>query len=142
MLDRKLFITTADKVTAIAAATAHVVSTDITMVSTMLFYEWWFSKEESSFESAQDENGLWQTTVKIFIEKMEAAKSAVLNGMNGDNYIAIPVDKNGNKRIVGDKNNGCTVRVKSMTTPKNGYEVTITWSSALEPYFYTGAIAV
>lgn len=141
MLDRKLYITTAAKVSAIASASAHVVSTDITMVSTMVFYAWNFSKEESSFESIQDENGMWQTTVKIFIEKLASATSNILNGMNGDNYIAIPVDRNGNKRLVGDINNGCTVRVKEQTTPKNGYEVTITWSSPQSPYFYTGAIA-
>jgi len=141
MLDRKLYITTAAKVDAIAAATAHVISTDITMESTMVFYAWSFSKEESSYESTQDENGMWQTSVKIFIEKLASATTNILVGMNGDNYIAIVVDRNGSKRLVGDINNGCTVRVKEMTTPKNGYEVTITWSSPLAPYFYTGAIA-
>jgi len=139
MLDRKLFITTAAKVASIATAVAHVVAT-ITMESTMLFYNWFFSKEESSFESTQDENGMWQTSVKIFIEKMQSATSNVLNGMNGDNYIAVVVDKNGAKRIVGDVNNGATVRVKEMTTPKNGYEVTITWSSPISPYFFSGSV--
>lgn len=142
MLDRKLYITTGAKVSSIASATSHVVSTDITMVSAQVFYAWNFSKEESSYESTQDENGMWQTTAKIFIEQMASGKSHILNGMNGDNYIAIVVDKNGNKRLVGDPNNGCTVRVKEQTTPKNGYEVTISWSSAVSPYFYTGAIAV
>jgi hypothetical protein len=126
-LKRALFITTLAKVSSIPAAAEHLVSGDIEMVATMLFYKWNFSKEESSFESVQDENGMWNTTVKIFIEKMEAAESNVLNGMNGDNYL-------------GELDNGCTVRVKEQTNPKNGYEVTITWQSAHSPYFYTGDI--
>lgn len=139
-LKRALFITTLAKVATIPAAAEHLVSGDIEMVATMLFYKWNFSKEESSFESVQDENGMWNTTVKIFIEKMEAAKSNVLNGMNGDNYLAVPADNNGSQRLVGELDNGCTVRVKEQTNPKNGYEVTITWQSAHSPYFYTGDI--
>lgn len=140
MLDRKLYITTAAKVDSIPAATGHVIATDITMVATMLFYDWFFSKEESSYTSEQDENGMWNTEVKIFIEKLQATTTNVMVGMSGDNYIAIVVDRNGNKRLVGDINNGCTVRVKEQTTPKNGYEVTITWSSPIAPYYYTGLI--
>jgi hypothetical protein len=92
-LDRKLHITSADKVTTIASATSHVVSTDITMVSTMLFYEWSFSKEESSYTCTQDENGMWNTEVKIFIEKMSSGTTHILAGMNGDNFIAIPAQE-------------------------------------------------
>lgn len=139
MLDRKLYITTAAKVTSIGAATSHAVST-ITMVLNQVFYTWFFSKEESSFTSEQDENGMWNTEVKVFIEQINSTKTNIMVGMNGDNYIAVVVDKNGSKRLVGDVNNGCTIRVRETTTPKNGYEVTITWQSPLSPYFYTGSI--
>lgn len=142
-LKRALHITTLAKVDTIASATAHAISTDITMESGQVFYKWNFSQEDSSFESVQDEStGMWNTTVKIFIEKMQAATSNVLNGMNGDNYLAEVVDRNGLRRLVGEIDNGCRVRVKEQTNPKNGYEVTITWESSHSPYFYTGAIAV
>lgn len=138
MLDRKLYITSADNITTIPAASNHVISSNMTMSG--LFYEWFFSKEESSYSSEIDENGMWQTEVKIFIEKQTSAKSHILNGVNGDNYVAIVVDRNGESRLIGDTTNGCRIRVRETTTPKNGYEVTITWESPLAPYFYTGTI--
>jgi hypothetical protein len=138
-LTRSLHITTLAKVASIGAPTAHVVAT-ITMVATMLFYKWGFSKNENSYESVQDENGLWTTTVRIFIDKLEATKTNVLVGMLGDNYIAVVEDKNGNARLIGGVDEGCTVRVRETTSPRNGYEVTITWESALAPYFFTGTV--
>lgn len=140
MLDRKLYITTLAKVSAIASPTAHVISTDITMVTDQLFYEWAFSKQESSYAAEQDENGMFNITVTVFIEKLQSATSNILNGMRGDNYLAIVTDKNGNARLLGKIGDGCSVSVRETTTPRNGYEVTITWSSAHLPYFYTGAV--
>lgn len=140
-LDRKLYITTGAKVDTIPAATAHVIATDITMVTSQVFYGWNFSKDESSYTCTQDENGMWLTEIKIFVEKLQAATTNIMVGMNGDSYIALVNDRNSNMRLIGTTTNGCTVRVKEQTSPRNGYEVTITWESPLAPYFYTGAIA-
>lgn len=140
-LDRQLYITGQDKVSTIAAATAHVISTDITYPVGGKFYKWGFAKKDASYESERDpESGLWKTTVKIFILKLEAAKTYILNAQTGENLIAIVPDRNGAQRLIGSLTNGCMVTVKEVTTPTNGYEVQILWESAYAPYFYTGAI--
>lgn len=148
-LDRMLSITCEDQVSAIAApgSGTHTISTDITMTEGVspdpdgVFYKWYFSKEDMSYTSTRDENGEWTTEVKIFILQLEATKTYTLNGMTGDNQIAIVKDRNGKQRLIGALGNGCQVSVKEQTNPKNGYEVTITWKSAHAPYYYTGAIA-
>jgi len=150
-LDRMLSLTCEDQITTVPAADdgTHTISDDITMrasavgppaVTAGVFYKWHFSKEDMSFESTRDANGEWTTSVKIFVLKLEDAKSFVLNGMTGDNFICIVKDRNGQQRLLGALGNGCDVSVKEQTNPKNGYEVTINWKSAYSPYFYTGAI--
>ncbi len=143
-LTRILSMVGADDITAIAApgANTHIVSTDITMVATKVFFKWNFSKDDNSYSSERDpDTGLWKTEVKIFIPLLQGPTTYILNGMNGDNYVCIVKDLNGKNRIIGAIDNGCRVAVKEQTSPKNGYEVTITWESAYAPYFYTGAIA-
>lgn len=150
-LDRSLSITCEDQIAAIpdADADTHVISDDITYrpsavgppaVAAGKFFTWGFAKDGGSWVSERDDNGLWNTEVKIFIQKLEAAKTYVLNGMSGDNLIAIVPDRNGNSRLVGSKTNGANVKVKETTETRNGYEVSIMWQSAHAPYFYTGAI--
>lgn len=150
-LDRMLSLTCEDQIEEIPAAGTgtHVISDPIDMrdavvgppaVSAGIFYKWFFSKEDMEFVSTRDDNGEWTTSVKIFILKMEAEKSHVLNGMTGDNFVAIVKDRNGEQRLVGALGNGCSVSVKEQSNPKNGYEVTLNWKSAHSPYFYTGAI--
>lgn len=150
-LDRMLSLTCEDQITSIPApgADSHEITTDIAMrassvgppaVTAGVFYKWFFSKEDMEFISTRDENGEWTTSVKIFILRLEEAKSHVLNGMTGDNFITVVKDRNGNPRLIGALGNGCSIAVKEQTNPKNGYEVTINWKSAYSPYFYTGAI--
>lgn len=150
-LDRQLAITCQDELLAIPAPTTgtHAITTAITYRSAVTgppaitagkFHTWNFSKEDCSYESERDENGMWKSVVKIFIQKMEAQKTYTLNGLTGENQIAIVFDKNGKKRLIGALNNGCKVMVKETTSPKNGYEVQILWESAYAPYFYESTI--
>lgn len=142
-LDRELAITGIDELLAIPAASAHVISTNITYRASPAgkFYRWGFAKKDASYESERDpETGLWKTTVKIFIQKLESAKTNILNAQTGENLVAIVPDRNGNKRLIGSLTNGCMITVKEVTNPANGYEVQILWESAHSPYFYTGTI--
>lgn len=150
-LDRMLSITCEDELLAIPApgAGTHTISTDITyrapdagppVIVAGKFYKWFFSKDNSSWSSERDDNGLWNTEVKIFIPKLQATTTYTLNGMTGENQVALVPDRNGEIRLVGDLGNGAMVKVKETTDPKNGYEVTITWQSAYAPYYYTGAV--
>lgn len=143
-LDRELAITCEDQIATIPApgADTHVISTNISMTSSPagVFFKWGFAKESGEWTSERDENGLWNTEVKIFIQKLEAEKTYVFNGLTGDNLICVVPDRNGEKRLVGSKTNGASVSVKEVTNPRNGYEVSIKWQSAYAPYFYTGTI--
>lgn len=151
-LHRQLWATCEEEINEIPAPTADTlkVETDITMraadagppaITAGLFYTWGFSsKEDSSWESERDENGMVQTSVKFFMERVNADKTYIFNGMTADNIVAIVKDRNGEQRIVGELGNGAMVKVKEVSTPKNGYEVEITWESKDFPLFYTGTI--
>lgn len=150
-LDRELAITCEDQIATIPATETdqHTIADNITYrayaagppeITAGKFFKWGFAKEGGSWTSERDENGLWNTEVKIFVQKLQAAKTYVFNGLTGDNLICIVPDRNGEKRLVGSKTNGASVSVKETTDPKNGYEVSIKWQSAYAPYFYTGTI--
>lgn len=150
-LDRQLAWTCDEELAAIPAPSANTlnVATDITYraaatgppaITAGKFRKFNISKEDMSWSSERDENGMFKTEVKFFVPKMEAEKSYILNGANGDNLVFITPDKNGNKRIVGAIGDGATMKYKAQTNPKNGYEITVMWESAHEPYFYAGAI--
>lgn len=150
-LDRMLSITCEDEILAIPAPTAdtHKIEDDITYraavtgppaVTAGKFRKWFFSKDNSSWSSERDDNGLWNTEVKFFIPKLQDTTTYTLNGMTGENNVAIVPDRNGKARLVGALSNGAIIKVKETTDPKNGYEVTIMWQSAYSPYYYEGAI--
>jgi hypothetical protein len=137
-------------VLAIPAAVEHRITDPISMrpadpsttpaTPAGLFYAWNFSKEDQEFTSEQDENGLWKTQVKIFIPKMEASKSFILNNSTGDDKVIVVKDRNGKQRLIGSTTEGCSVKVKEQATPRNGYVVEIMWESGHSPYFYESTI--
>jgi hypothetical protein len=154
-LNRTLWATCDDELLAIPApaANTHKVTAPITYrvangtavppVTAGKFYAWKFSSEDQEYSCEQDEaSGLWKTEVKIFIEKIKAEKTQVLKGMGGENKIIVFQDKNGAKRIVGDLENGAKMKVREQSNPKNGYVVTIMWTSAEPPLHYESTITV
>jgi hypothetical protein len=148
-LKRILGIACGSHVTTIPAADGHKITTPVTLraavaasgstpaVTAGEIFEWHFAREDQSYTSKRNKDtGEWETELKIFIPKMEAEKSDILNNATGDDKIVFFTDRNGKKRIVGDKEDGCTVNVEEQATPKNGYVVTITHSGGHSPYFY------
>jgi hypothetical protein len=107
------------------------------------FKRWEISKGGSSYESnpeGEDENVNNVVTVKAFMNKLEDAKSYILDQAHGGEYIVLAPDRNGQLRIIGDLEEGCTIRTKEQTNDKNGYDLTIEWESVHLPYYYTGTI--
>jgi hypothetical protein len=74
------------------------------------------------------------------MNKLEDAKSYILDQAHGGEYIVLAPDRNGQLRIIGDLEEGCTIRTKEQTNDKNGYDLTIEWESVHLPYYYTGTI--
>lgn len=150
----RLFISCIGEVTTIPAPTAgtSTVATNITMraaaagppaVTAGKFYEWEFNFKDAAYTCEKDENGIWNTELKIMFSKLTAEKSFNLSRMNGPSHIALFEDMNQEgRRIIGDTVNGCDVIVKETTSPKNGYEVSIKWQSAEPPLWYTGTVTV
>lgn len=153
-LDRRLFVGCEDEILSIPAPATgtHKVTTDIAMraaavgppaVAAGKFKTWKFSSEDHGWVSKRDaKTGTWTTEVKIFIPQLHDEKTYVFNGAGSENKIVIVADNNGKSRIVGSKNNGCTINADEQTNPKNGYNVLISWMSPQAPLFYTGAKAV
>lgn len=130
-----------DDLTSIGAATNHVVST-ITPVTDMGFYEINIIRKDNDLKSTEQEDGGYNTELKGFISKQASAKAAVLTNLATDeNYVAIAVDQNGLKHILGSKTHPIKVRKNAVTTPKNGYELTLLWEGHADlPLHFSGTI--
>lgn len=137
------WIAFADDVTSIGAAVNHEVAT-ITMVATKVFYPMGASRKDNGQDSTPNENGGYTTNPKFFITKQTAAKHKIFTSMNQvEAFIVITEDQNGQKDIVGSKEQPCKATIKATKTPKNGYEVEIMWEEHSDlPFVFTGTVPV
>ena len=139
-----LWITTEPEVDTIAAPTAGVVATDITMETLGAFLKWQISKVPSkniwdSVQTGDADSGARLTTLTFFIPKITAVRTDAIFG--GCSYIILCYDENGNIRIVGEKDKGATMTVQeTINEGTSGYTIVVTWSSGYYPLFYTGDI--
>lgn len=141
-LQGKIYLALEKDVAAIAAAVAGVVPT-ITMEDTKVLAEWEVSIVDPNFTGTPegDADGLSiPVTANLFIPKMTAEKSATINASLGAQVIAILIDRNGNKWILGEKGNGATLTAGVQTGDKNGYPITIVWDGGRLPYSFGGAL--
>jgi len=136
-----VYLACADDITSIGAASAHAVST-ITEVATQGFFPINIIRKDNDLKSTPGEDGGFTTELKGFISKQTAAKSNVLTQFATDeNYIAIAVDQNGVQHILGSIDHPIRAKAEPVTTPKNGYNVTLTWEGHSDiPFIYTGTI--
>lgn len=153
-LKTKIYVACVDEVATIPAvdASSLIVSTDITMraadagppaIAAGTFKEWSISKINGTWTVeavGEGENISYNVTVNAFINKISASKSYILNSATGGEFIVIAEDKNGQKRLVGDIDDGCSIKVGEQTNDANGYPVVIEWTVNHLPYFYTGSI--
>lgn len=143
-LSELLHATVRTDIATIGAATNHSVST-VTMEATKKFVVIEAVRENNSQDSTPNDNGTFDTEIKYFVPHQEATKSAVFTQMTGgsDAFVAITDDRNGEKNIIGTKTHGCMMKAKAVKTPKNGYELTISWTDHDNlPLFFTGTIPI
>lgn len=136
------------EIAAIPAATALNITADITLTAADApapagtWKHWEISQVPSKniFESVQTgdaDSGARQTTVTVFIAKISAERLDAIYG--GCSFIIAVPDQNGNIRLVGEKDNGCTMAVtETINEGSNGCTVVFTWLSGHTPYFYEG----
>jgi len=137
-----LYVACADDISAIGAATNHVVST-ITMVATKVFFPVNITRKDNDMKSTPGENGGYTTELKGFISKQAAAKAKIITGFATDeNYVVLSVDQNGYQEIIGSLDHPVKIKADATKTPKNGYNVTITWEEHADlPYNFSGTIS-
>lgn len=141
-LKTTLYLGCVDDLATIGAAVAHEVST-ITMVATKVLFPFAIIRKDNDLKSDPQDDGGFNTELKGFISKQAAVKADVLTQLATDeNYVVIAVDQNGEQHILGALDHPVKVRAAAATTPKNGYNVTVTWEGHSDlPYFFTGAIS-
>lgn len=135
-----VYVACKDDITSIGAATANVVST-----ITGDFFSWSISKFDQSYtgEAEGDDDSLsFNHTLSVFIPRMSPAKTDTLNSILGGEMIVIFTDRNGETYILGDLDEGASIRSTPQTNDKNGYVVTISWTTNRMLYNYTGSISV
>lgn len=145
-LSTTIYVIETDGVDAIGAPVAHEIST-LTMGNGGLdvFFPWAISKGDQSYNTeieGENENVAYASTVQIFIPKSSSAKANILNDTPGAEFIVIVPDKQGNLRILGSLSEGASIVAGESLTDKNGFLVTITWTSNNLPYYFTGAVPV
>lgn len=140
-LKTTFYVAAVDDVSAIGAATNHVVST-ITMVSTKVFYAFNAIRKDNDLNSEPGEDGGFTTNGKYFIPKQSSAKSNILTQLSSEeNYIVVTEDQNGQKDLIGSLTHPIKIRVKPVKTPKNGYELTLLWDGHADiPYVFSGTV--
>lgn len=141
-LKTTVYLACADDITSIGAASSHVVST-ITEVTDQGFFPIAIIRKDNDLKSTPQEDGGYNTELKGFVSKQSAAKANILTQLATDeNYIAIAVDQNGVQHILGSLDHPIKARAEAVTTPKNGYNVTLLWEGHADlPYVYSGTIA-
>lgn len=136
------FVACTGEIDTIPAAANHVISTDITFLEDGHFFEIGIDKVGSSFNFASQGEGLskeYLNTAVIFINGVAAAVSKVITGMINGTYVFIIKDKNANQWLLGAMGDGCEVAITAQND-RNGYTLTVTWTSTHLPYNYTGEI--
>lgn len=106
------------------------------------FYVWPISPLEGNYEGTPEgdvDNTTQQHVLNCFIPQMKGEKSHILNSSIGGEFIVVYTDRNGRKWIIGDLDEGATIRVTSGTA-KNGYTLEITWPANTLLREFTGTI--
>jgi hypothetical protein len=135
----------------IAAPTAGVIATDITMVAAAsplpagAFHEWKLAKAlgKSSYKEEKqgdDDGGVKLHTLVVVMNKVTAARLEATQG--GCDHVVLFKDNNSQTWLLGDKENGCTMVRGSEIGATNSITVTFKWYTGKNIYQYTGAIPV
>lgn len=140
----KVYIACEDDVTAIPAASAHVISTNITMAEDKTFFQWDIDPVGSSWKIDTIGDGQaqeYEFTGIYRIVGVAPAETYALDSLIKGNALFIQKDKNAHKMLVGALDDGATVKVAAANSP-NAYTITVSYKGPHMPYFYTGTITI
>ncbi len=144
----RVLVIPADDVASIGAASAGVVST-ITVSPTKQFFEVFFTENTGIYSPNMDGNlrdaEFYSSTFTVSVPKMRAAVIDPISKMVGTRMIAVLLDGNGKKWIVGDKDRPVRFTLGEGTTgtgeagQKNAINLTFTLDISNHPdYEFSG----
>ena len=146
---KRLYITAVENVAAIAAHSAHVISSDITMVTDQVFYKVlpdgeggaWLSIEEPEAEGTTG----YLYTLNVFIAGDTAALKDDIDAIDGVDLIVLGEKKDGVIELIGEIDRGIRLRINKEDGAKpgtrKGYLLTGQQDFNNLPYEYSGTIA-
>jgi len=132
---------------------AHTITDDVTLSTddpgttevdeTGVWYEWNHQKKSGSYVAepiGDDGSEGWKITHTFFVPRLDPLATYIFNNTANGEFLYIFKDKNGEQRLLGNLEDGVSIKVKEQTNDKNGYEVTVEWETGVLPFYYTGAI--
>ncbi len=146
---KKLYFTDITNVTAIAAATAHVVSADLTMDGAAVFEEIQFDDEAGAWLSTDEPDANGTTghvyNVTAFLAGNSSALKAAVDAIDGVSLALIGETKDGKYELLFEVDRGIRLRVVGENNGKPGSRRGYLLQGSNDfnnlPYEYTGTIA-
>lgn len=94
-------------------------------------------------EEGEAEDGNVRHTLSGFLPKMTPLKNISLESLRGGREVITKfTDRNRYPWLMGDTNEGAKCVITPTTSPRNGYNISITWVTAALLPSYTGAISL
>lgn len=126
-------------------ASSHTISTDVTVESTKMFYQWKLGETNAEFNATsigQKGNQTFRNVLTVFLPLSRDEVDYVLNAMINGEFIIRFGDRNGAKRLLGNANSPAMIPEGGIQEVVNAEQngVTVTFENVgPTPYFYTGA---
>lgn len=103
----------------------------------------WYGRKKDADMSFEDDGEQDEEIVKIdgtlYIPRIDGFKTFVTNQARGTEFLILFWDENHTTpRILGEINNGVTIKVKEQHNPKNGYILTISGEVVQKPFWFRG----
>ena len=138
--NKTLWVANTADVVDIPAATAKVISTDLTMEVGAVFNKFEFEPRACRHLEPENEGGSVDGTIDCFFAKDDTAKRGQFDEMSGGTFVVIVEDGNGLVKLVEECEMKADFDSGESGTDKNGYQVQFYWTGKRAD-IYQGTIA-
>lgn len=146
---RTVYFTEANNVFSIASNTDYLVSSDITLIGTAVWYTMGFAYDTARLRVNEQRSRIgsaFNVSLDGAIAKPTAAKMYSLNTLINRNFVLVVIDRNGLIKIIGDEENYLRLSLSESSGRSAGEAnqvgVNFTGKILKKPQFYNGNIIV
>jgi hypothetical protein len=127
-----------------AGAATFRIATDIELLATKVFVGIDLNKAGCKLveTKVEGDSEYYDCTATGFYPELDENATAVASTFVGVEGVAILVNIDGTRRVMGSKENPCKVTKFDLDTAKGGYDLEIKWQGTTPCPFYPGAITV